>query len=379
MTKILFIHNTVMWYRIPFFRALSDIYSVEFLFNHMNVSKSVYGVETPNEIEGMDGVNYQLMSNYLGIAWGLLRKAWGDYDILVGGSWDSIPEILESVYYLTVAWLRRKPIILWREDWDWKDNSLKSKLLKQLKKLFIRTSSAMLVPGIKHREYFQSLGADTEKIFLMPNVSGISASANDNDNAEKIRHRLSLGDKKVILFVGRLTKRKGLGYLIKALNQLKTQNLVLLVLGDGECRAGLEKLSHELGITDKILFIGQIDNNQLPAYYILADLCVIPSITYIMADPAPLVVNEAMSFKNPVITTDAVGCAPDFIHNGKNGFIVPEKDASALAQNMDKILEDDNLAHKMGEESYKIIQERFRYVNMVNGFEGAVGYSLKKE
>jgi len=92
-----------------------------------------------------------------------------------------------------------------------------------------------------------------------------------------------------------------------------------------------------------------------------------------------LVLNEAMYFKNPVIATDAVGAASDMIHNGENGFMVPEKDASALAQCMDKILEDDNLAHKMGLKSYKIIQERFRYVNMVNGFESAVGYSLKKE
>ncbi len=379
MTRILFIHNTVMWYRIPFFRALADIYSVKYLFNHPDISQTLYGVETTPEIEGMDGVDYQIMSNHLGIAWGLIKKAWGDYDILVGGSWDSIPEIVESIYYLTVAWLRRKPIILWREDWAWEDTSLKSKLIRPLIKWMIRTSSAIVVPGSKHQEYFLQLGSRPEKIFIMPNVSNQALHEDDSQRSEDLTEDLNLEGKKIILYVGRLIKRKGVQYLLEALSRIQSEDAILLIAGEGEYRKELEGMVRELELDDKVIFTGNVPQEELNSYYMLSDLVVVPSITYGIGDPWVLVLNEAMYFKNPVIATDAVGAASDMIHDGENGFMVPEKDASALAQCMDKILEDDNLTHKMGLESYKIIQERFRYVNMVNGFESAVRYSLKKE
>lgn len=379
MTRILFIHNTVMWYRIPFFSALADIYSVKYLFNHPNISQTLYGVETTPEIEGMDGVDYQIMSNHLGIAWGLIKKAWGDYDILVGGSWDSIPEIVESIYYLTVAWLRRKPIILWREDWAWEDTSLKSKLIKPLIKWMVRTSHSIVVPGSKHREYFLQLGSDPKKIFLMPNVSNQTGQKDDPEKAAYLRRKMGLENKKIVMYVGRLIKRKGVQYLLQALEKIKTENVMLLILGDGECEDELKSMVKELGLADKVIFTGNIAQEELVSYYIMSDLVVVPSITHGIGDPWVLVLNEAMYFKNPVIATDAVGAASDMIDEGKNGFIVPEKDSPALARAMDKILEDDGLRLKMGQKSCEIINDQFRYTNMVEGFKKAVDYSLNNK
>jgi len=379
MTRILFIHNTAMWYRIPFFRALDQIYQIEYLFTHMQVSRDIYGLEDHENIEGMEDINKVILANHLGIAWGLIRRAFHRYDVMVGGSWDSIPEILETIYCYTVAWLRRKPIILWREDWAWEDTSSKSKLIRPMIKWMVRTSSAIVVPGSKHREYFLQLGSHPEKIFIMPNVSNQTLHEDDLKRSEDLKEKLELEGKKVILYVGRLIKRKGVHYLLEALSRIHSEDAILLIAGEGECREELEGMVRELELDDKVIFTGNVAQEELNSYYMLSDLVVVPSITYGIGDPWVLVLNEAMYFKNPVIATDAVGAASDMIHNGENGFMVPEKDASALAQCMDKILEDDNLAHEMGLKSYKIIQERFRYVNMVNGFEKAVGYSLKKE
>ena len=66
MTKILFIHNTAMWYRRPFFKRLSEIYDVKFVFTHIEVSKDVYGVELSDEIEGLEGVNYKTSKKIFG-------------------------------------------------------------------------------------------------------------------------------------------------------------------------------------------------------------------------------------------------------------------------------------------------------------------------
>ena len=379
MTRILFIHNTVMWYRIPFFKALTDIYSVKFIFNHGKVSNKLYGVDTPEEIEGLQGVEYEVLSNHLGIAWGLVQRAWEDYDLLVGGSWDSIPEIVESAYYLTVAWLRRKPIVLWREDWAWDDPSLKSRLLKPLKKFMIKISSAIVLPGTKHREYFLSLGSNPEKIFLMPNVSNQTIQKEDYNKTAQLKEKMNLENKKIVLYVGRLIKRKGIQYLLSALSQLENEDLVLLIVGSGEYETELKNRVQELGLADKVIFTGNIPQENLVFYYLMSDLVVVPSITYGIGDPWVLVLNEAMYFKKPVIATEAVGAACDMIKDNENGFIVPEKDADALAQSMVKILEDNDLKLEMGQKSYEIIQNKFRYHNMVNGFKQAVEYSLNKE
>ncbi len=379
MTRILFIHNTVMWYRIPFFKALTDIYSVKFIFNHGKVSNKLYGVDTPEEIEGLQGVEYEVLSNHLGIAWGLVQRAWEEYDLLVGGSWDSIPEIVESAYYLTVAWLRRKPIVLWREDWAWDDPSLKSRLLKPLKKFMIKISSAIVLPGTKHRDYFLSLGSNPEKIFLMPNVSNQTIQKEDYNKTAQLKEKMNLKNKKIVLYVGRLIKRKGIQYLLSALSQLENEDLVLLIVGSGEYETELKNRVQELGLADKVIFTGNIPQENLVFYYLMSDLVVVPSITYGIGDPWVLVLNEAMYFKKPVIATEAVGAACDMIKDNENGFIVPEKDADALAQSMVKILEDNDLKLEMGQKSYEIIQNKFRYHNMVNGFKQAVEYSLNKE
>jgi glycosyltransferase involved in cell wall biosynthesis len=368
-----------MWYRIPFFKALTDIYSVKFIFNHGKVSNKLYGVDTPEEIEGLQGVEYEVLSNHLGIAWGLVQRAWEDYDLLVGGSWDSIPEIVESAYYLTVAWLRRKPIVLWREDWAWDDPSLKSRLLKPLKKFMIKISSAIVLPGTKHREYFLSLGSNPEKIFLMPNVSNQTIQKEDYNKTAQLKEKMNLKNKKIVLYVGRLIKRKGIQYLLSALSQLENEDLVLLIVGSGEYETELKNRVQELGLADKVIFTGNIPQENLVFYYLMSDLVVVPSITYGIGDPWVLVLNEAMYFKKPVIATEAVGAACDMIKDNENGFIVPEKDADALAQSMVKILEDNDLKLEMGQKSYEIIQNKFRYHNMVNGFKQAVEYSLNKE
>ncbi len=109
-SRIVFIHNTAMWYRRPFFSLLSEIYPIKFVFTHLDVSKEIYDVEIDDKIEGMKNVDYTILKNYLGIAFGVIKESSGDYDIIVGGSWDSLPEIIETTLYFAIAKLRRKKI-----------------------------------------------------------------------------------------------------------------------------------------------------------------------------------------------------------------------------------------------------------------------------
>ena len=373
MTKILFVHNTAMWYRRPFFKRLSEIYDVKFVFTHIQVCKDIYGVEISEEREGLDGVNYKALKNYFGIAFGLVRALLKeDYDVIVGGYFD--------VSCFIIAKLRKKPFVIWSEEWDWPNKTLKRRLVTPLLSFVVSHSDAFLVPGSKHKDYIISLGASPDKVFIMPNVSNISVKEEDYVNKEKLKEELNIENKKVFLCIGRLVKRKGVEYLIEAFSTLKNEmkDVVLIIVGRGECRDELQLLSKNLNVENSVYFRGYVEDELMPAYYLLCDVCVVPSITYGMADPCPLVVNEAMYFGKPVIATDAVGAAFDMIKDGENGFMVPEKDSIALYEAMKNIISDPELEERMGRESKRIIREGFRYVHMIEGFGKALLYVLEK-
>lgn len=376
--KILFIHHTAMWYRKPFFRKLSEIYNVKFIFTRVHDYNKKYGISIVNKIEGMEGLNYKLIKNYFKIAFGAIKETMGDYDIFVGGSWDTPQDLIETIFYFLIVKIRRKTFILWREDWDWNVKSTKRSFVKMFAGFMGRHADAILVPGAKHMEFFTSLGANPEKIFIMPNVSSIESSAADNDNKNKIQKELGLEGKKVILYVGRLINLKGVNYLIESFAKLnkKMENIVLVIVGEGKRKKELESLANKLGIENKVYFTGNIDNHMLGGYYLLSNVFVLPSITTYFADACPLVVNEAMYFGRPVITSDAVGTT-FMIKNGENGFVIPERDDDSLSEAIYKVLSDPLLEEKMGKNSKKLIEEGFRYENMIEGFKAAVNYIMK--
>jgi len=216
----------------------------------------------------------------------------------------------------------------------------------------------------------------------MPNACNISMKDGNYINKDNLRDKFKIGDKKVILYVGRLVKQKGVDYLLKAFARYSKENndVVLVIVGNGECQNKMELLSKDLKIDNSVYFIGHVEYDNLPAYYLLCNVCVIPSITYKIADAWAFVVNEAMYFGKPVIATEAVGAAYDMIKNGKNGYMIPEKDSYSIYSAMKKILSDHKLEMKMGSESKKIYEEGFREKNMVEGFSKAVKYlQLTKE
>lgn len=373
--KILFIHNTAMWYRIPFFRSLARIYNIKYIFTHLDVSKNVYDVELSPKIEGMEETNYVILKNYFNIAFGVFGESMGKYDILVGGSWDSLPEIIETAIYFTIAKIRRKKFILWSEDWNWKIKTAKRKTIKLFAKLIIKNSDAILVPGTKHKECVVYLGSNPDKVFIMPNASNFSDNINfSNEFIDK-----NLKQKKIILFVGRLVKQKGVDYLLEAFRLLKEDidDLVLLIIGNGDYEKNLKIKVKDLKIENYVCFLGRIDNDSLYHYYKISDVCVVPSITDEMVDAWAFVVNEAMFCAKPVIASEAVGSAYDMIKNGENGFMVPERDSKALYDSLKTIFTDDKLKKDMGIMSKKMVENHFSYKNMVDGFINAINYVKK--
>lgn len=371
-TSILFTHNTAMWYRIPFFKKLSEIYDLDLVFTHINVIEDIYDNKVNNQIPGLEGVNYTILKNKQGFAKGLITKVKEKHDVIIGGSWDTAQEMIETLLIYTLAKIKHTPFIIWREDWDWKkEDSIKEKLLQKLVKYLSKHANAILVPGTLHKQYFENkLQVPSKNIHIMPNVSNITDESNEEIKPNK--------DTKTILYVGRLIPRKGVKYLIDAYIMLqdKLPKSKLIIIGTGPQEEYLKSKVKKFNMEAKVIFTGKIPNDQLKKYYKKSNLVVIPSITEKMGDPWVFILNEAMYFSNPVIASTAVGAAPDMIKG--NGFIVPEQNSTEIFNAMYKILNDEKLEDKMRKRSKEIINNDYQYSNMVNSFEETINTIIKQ-
>ncbi len=140
---------------------------------------------------------------------------------------------------------------------------------------------------------------------------------------------------KILLFVGRLTEKKGVDYLIDAMPMVLKQcpDTRLLIIGNGERADVLKRQAASYGLFDSIDFLGSIPNSDLPAYYATADIFIAPSITAKGGDTEGFgltLVEAAMS--GCLVISTKTGGIEDIIQDGKTGFLVPQKDAKDLAE-----------------------------------------------
>lgn len=135
-----------------------------------------------------------------------------------------------------------------------------------------------------------------------------------------------------LLFVGRLTAQKGLEHLLRAVAAMKGRSEIDIV-GDGPNRQALERLAGELGISDRVRWLGQLSQPELPALYQRAAAVIVPSVD----EGLGLVAVEALLCEAPVIAFDSGGLR-DVIQHEKTGLLVPPSDHVALAAALDGLL-----------------------------------------
>lgn len=171
------------------------------------------------------------------------------------------------------------------------------------------------------------------------------------------------GDKKVVLFVGRLAEKKGVTYLIEA---MKNIDAVLVIVGNGPLREELQQQAREQG--DKIKFLGAKTHEELKTIYASADVFVAPSITAKDGDQEGfgLVMLEAMASGLPVVANNSGGIV-QLIHNEINGLLCEEKNVAQLAKNINRVLYDENLGQRIMQYA-KITLEQYSYTVIVKKY-----------
>lgn len=165
-------------------------------------------------------------------------------------------------------------------------------------------------------------------------------------------------DGETALHVGRLVEKKGTAVLLRALARVPSARLV--VVGDGPLRAQLERLAADLGLGERVRFLGAQPPDVVAEWMRRATLLAAPSLTALDGDAEglPNVVVEAAASGLPVVGSDHEGI-PEAVAHGKSGFIVPEGDAEALAARIGTLLGDGAVRRRMGAAGRVLAEDRF--------------------
>ena len=148
----------------------------------------------------------------------------------------------------------------------------------------------------------------------------------------------------LVLFVGKLRYYKGLQYLLAAISHIQCR---LLVVGSGPMEAEWRHVATSLGVSDRVFFLGQVSDKDLPAYYHASDVFVLPASERSEAFGAVQI--EAMASGLPVVCTE-LGTGTSFVNvNGQTGLVVPARDVAALTAAILSLLRDKQRRRQMGE------------------------------
>jgi glycosyltransferase involved in cell wall biosynthesis len=148
----------------------------------------------------------------------------------------------------------------------------------------------------------------------------------------------------LVLFVGQLLRGKGVDMMIRALGQCRAAGWRALIIGDGSHRPVCEAVVDELGLRDRVRFTGWVDQDSLKNYYENARVAVIPSL---WPEPIATIGLELMQHAIPIVAFEAGGVSDWLIH-GENGYLVPLIDTHQMARRIDELLQDPELARRMG-------------------------------
>jgi len=130
--------------------------------------------------------------------------------------------------------------------------------------------------------------------------------------------------------------------LVADVGLLEDPSALVLIVGDGPERKGLQKEAKRIGVDDRLRFEGFVAHERLPALLAHADLLVLPSL-YEELGTVPL---EAMQAGLPIVASETGG-VPEVIEDGVNGMLVPPGDPEALARAIDRLLAGRNLARRL--------------------------------
>ena len=221
---------------------------------------------------------------------------------------------------------------------------------KLFSNLIFKTPKAITVYGKSISKYAKQVGA--QNILIIPTATNISSKP----KTKSIRTEFKIPKtKKIILFVGLISTRKGIDRIIYAINKNRSEDIVALLVGSGPEHQKFENIVQKLNLEDKIIFTGS--RKDIQNFYHEADIFLFPS----RGEGMPGAIMEAMTFKLPIITSKIPGTI-DLVN--KNSAILTNK----YALNLKKLIRSKTLRTKLGK-SAKLQSKYYTWKDVSNKYE----------
>lgn len=164
-----------------------------------------------------------------------------------------------------------------------------------------------------------------------------------------------------ILFMGRMVWYKGCDILLQAFKQMKHKNCTLTMLGEGPLKDVWKQKAQEMDLTN-VVFTGMVSEEEKIQCIEESDFLVLPSIS--KAEAFALVQIEAMAFGKPVINTNLPSGVPYISVHGETGLTVEPENVQALADAMDKLVEDEELRKEYGKNARQMVEQEYTQEKM---------------
>ena len=206
-------------------------------------------------------------------------------------------------------------------------------------------------------------GVDIEKVYTIHN--GVDFNKfNKEQNTRELKQRLSIKeDEKVLLFVGRLVQVKRVDILIKVTIMLLREGFKIktIIVGDGPMKKFYENLS--IPFKNNIIFTGYIQKEELPKFYQLADVLVLPSLS----EGLPNVILEAAAAGTTSVATSTGGIS-DIIRHEENGFLVKDENINSFYHYIKMLIQDDELLKIMGKKIKIYVNRNFDWSKIIKKY-----------
>jgi len=262
-----------------------------------------------------------------------------------------LPNPMAHLSYI-LARPKGKLIIMWHSD------IIRQKFFLRLYKPFLlrllKRAKRIIAASPTYIEYSPFLSKFRDKSIVIPLGIDLSRFVLTEEIKKKVNKiRNNFGDR-IVLFVGRLAYYKGVDYLIKAMENVEAN---LLIVGIGGLEKNLKNLAQNSPARNRICFLGEVTHDDIVSYFHACDLFVLPSIE--RSEAFGVVQLEAMACGKAVVSTNLTTGVPWVNQNKKTGIVVPPRDSEALAEAINSLLEDPGLREEYGKNGRKRVEEEF--------------------
>ena len=272
----------------------------------------------------------------------IFKRIEREYDIIHIHSPNPLAEFLS-------LFTDKKIIIHWHSDIV--KQKISYRFYKPIQQKVLKKAHKIICTSPQYLETSKQLRDFKENAVIIPlglNPSRLKAS---NEKVTKSL-KAKIGNKKIVLSIGRLIYYKGFEYLIKAGKYIK-DDVAIVIVGGGPLYENLKDMVKALNLENKVYLLGRVD--KISSYIKESDLFCLPSVE--RTEAFGLVLVEALYFGKPLITTNVEGSGMNYVNqDGITGLVVPPRNPKALADAINKILSDNNLYERFS----KNARERFK-------------------